>query len=122
MPTRKLNDDELRAVNSYLERVRRSIEQLSGGDSNLLFAIRRKIAKELTYDERGKPMVRKVLKARKFGAQRGLCDVCKKPLEANGKNAILDRIETMRGYVDDNTRLICSDCDRRIQEERRYEG
>jgi len=122
MPTRKLSDQELRAVNSLLGDVRSSIERLSGSDPNLLFAIRRKIAKELTYDERGKPMVRKVLKARMFGAQRGLCDVCKKPLEARGKNAVLDRIETMKAYVDENTRLICSDCDKRIQEERRYEG
>jgi hypothetical protein len=67
-------------------------------------------------------MVRKILKARQFGAQQGLCDVCKKRLEANGKNAILDRIETMKGYVDNNTRLICGDCDKRIQQERRYEG
>src|SRR6266567_4334681 len=74
-PTRKLSDYELRAVNSYLESVRLSIKQLSGDDSDLLYAIRRKIAKELTYDERTKPIFRNGRKSRKFGAQQGICDV-----------------------------------------------
>ncbi len=51
-----------------------------------------------------------------------VCDVCKKPLQPEGKNAVLDRIETMKGYTDKNTKLICSECDREIQQRRQYNG
>jgi len=34
--------------------------------------------------------------------------------------AVLDRLQGMGGYTAENTRLICKECDTRIQRERRY--
>ena len=65
-------------------------------------------------------MVRRILKARKFEAQHGLCFTCHEALEPDGKYAVLDRMEAMKGYTLENTRLICSECDRKIQRERGY--
>lgn len=59
-----------------LERVRADLQALSGGDEELRWALRRTLAKELTYDERSKPMQRRALKARKRKAQAGLCKSC----------------------------------------------
>ena len=65
MPNRTLSPDELLNVNAVLDEVRARLKSLSGDDSALLTAYRRKIYKELTYDERGKPTHRKTLKALK---------------------------------------------------------
>jgi len=63
---RELTDDEReRLAAPLLADIRRRLVELSGGDERLLWALRRKIAKELAYDERGKPMDRKRLKSRK---------------------------------------------------------
>jgi hypothetical protein len=43
---------------------------------------------------------------------------CRDPLPE--RDAILDWFEAMKGYTDENTRLICRVCDTRIQSERRY--
>lgn len=101
-----------------LEDVRNHLKTVSAGDPALLFALRRKLAKELTYDERSKPMVRKALKARKLKAQDGRCTECRETLPPRG--AVLDRFVAMDGYTDKNTRLICPPCDTRIQTERGY--
>jgi hypothetical protein len=98
--------------------IRRSLEELSGGDTQLLWALRRKLTKELGYDERGKPMHRKILKLKKMAAQKGLCAVCGEELPE--KNSVLDRLEAMGGYTEENTRLICQECDTKIQDERGY--
>ena len=98
--------------------VRESLQQLSSGDAELLWALRRKLTKGLSYDERGKPMHRKVLKAQKRGEQRNLCARCSSELPE--KNAVLDRIEAMKGYTRENTRLLCPACDVAVQEERGY--
>ena len=63
-------------------------------------------------------MHRKLLKATKRGEQQNKCAVCGGQLPA--KNAILDRVEAMKGYTAENTRLICQPCDTRVQEERKY--
>ncbi|HEX7679757.1 MAG TPA: hypothetical protein VF713_16625 [Thermoanaerobaculia bacterium] len=94
------------------------MNDLSEGDPSLLWALRRKLAKELFYDERGKPTHRKLLKATKRGEQQNKCAVCQKELPA--KNAVLDRHEAMKGYTAENTRLICPECDVQIQTERGY--
>ena len=101
-----------------LAELRAKLEKLSAGDPSLLFAYRRKIAKELQYDERGKPNHRRLLKARKMGEQGGKCDICPNPLPE--KYAVLDRLNGMAGYTVENTRLLCPDCDTRIQKERGY--
>lgn len=80
--------------------------------------MRRKLAKELTYDERGKPMYRRHLKALKRLEQNGRYAICKEKLAE--RDVILDRIEAMRGYTETNTRLLCRNCDFTVQSERRF--
>jgi len=122
MPTRKLTEAELRTVNSLLSEVRQSIERLSGDDLDLRFAARRKIAKELSYDERGKPTKRKKLKLRLYKEQNGLCAVCRESLPLLALGAVLDRQDPMGGYTHENVKLICRACDDKIQESRRFAG
>ena len=98
--------------------IRNQLDTLAEGDPALLFAYRRKISKELTYDERGKPAVRKALKALLRRKQENRCATCSQPLPSRG--AVLDRHEASLGYTEDNTRLICHDCDRKIQENRGF--
>ena len=101
MPNRRLTNDELeRLADPLLAEVRAKLQQLSDGDASLLWALRRKIAKELGYDERGKPMYRKVLKATKRGEQQNKCAVCGCDLPE--RNVVLDRFEIKRG----NARLL----------------
>ena len=75
------------------------------------FAFRRKIRKELMYDERGKPVQRRKLKDLMWKKQKGICPECGRELPL--KYAVLDRVE-------ENVRLICPDCDKKIQQERGY--
>src|SRR5208282_414462 len=65
VPNRQLNKDELALVKPLLDEIRGRLEVLSGGDRKLLFAYRRKVVKELGYDERSKPVARAKLKALK---------------------------------------------------------
>jgi hypothetical protein len=55
--------------------VRNELDRLSAGDPELLWALRRKLAKELTYLERSTPSERGKLKALVFqsGARQGSC-------------------------------------------------
>lgn len=122
VPTRKLTDEERGRVLPLLEQVRQALKDLSGNDPELLFAYRRKLAKELTYDERSKPTQRKSLKRRKLIAQEGKCAICRVPLPPAALGAVLDRLNAMDGYTDSNTRLICRDCDIKTQRERSFTG
>jgi UTP:GlnB (protein PII) uridylyltransferase len=65
MPNRNLTSDELKRANELLADIRERLTGLAAGDPLLLFAYRRKVAKELQYDERGKPGHRGKLKAMK---------------------------------------------------------
>jgi len=118
MPNRNLTPDELVKAGALLNEIRTRLHALSAGDSAALFAYRRKIAKELQYDERGGPNERRLLKAQVRERQGGKCAVCPHPLPE--KYAVLDRLEAMGGYTLENTRLLCVDCDTRIQRERGY--
>ena len=120
MPTRKLNEEELARTNSLLEEVRLKIQSLSGNDSDLQFAIRRKIAKELSYDERGKPTQRKKLKLKMLRLQKGLCANCGEALPLLVRGAVLDRQNAMAGYTVENVKLIFRDCDDKLQEKRNF--
>jgi hypothetical protein len=71
MPNRNLNPDELKRANELLAEIRQKLVELSGSDPLLLFAYRRKIVKELGYDERGKPGARGKLKVLKWSQQGG---------------------------------------------------
>jgi len=98
--------------------VREKLVHLARGDNELHWALRRKLAKELTYDERSRPGDRVKLKAFKRGQQDNRCALCSCDLPE--KYAILDRVEAMKGYTPENTRLICRECDERVQKERGY--
>ena len=118
MPNRQLTEDELKKARALLTSVRARLLKLSNGDKNLLFAYRRKIFKELMYDERSKPMVRRHLKQMKRKEQAGLCAICQNPLPET--YAVLDRFNAVDGYTMKNTRLIHQDCDAHTQLSRGY--
>lgn len=109
MTNRQLTPEELERANALLAEVRSKLDALSQGDKDLLFAYRRKIFKELTYDERSKPMVRRKLKDQKWKEQRGLCAICGKELPE--KYTVLDRMNAADGYTKENIRLIHQECD-----------
>lgn len=109
MANRQLSSEELVCANELLADIRAKLEQLSAGDRKLLFAYRRKVFKELTYDKRSKPMVRRKLKDLKWKQQRGLCALCGKALPE--RYTMLDRLNAVDGYTDANTRLIHPECD-----------
>ena len=118
MPNRQLSEEELTQANALLEEIRERLAGLAAGDEELLFAFRRKIYKELTYDERGKPMQRKKLKDQKRAEQDNRCAVCGESLPE--KYVVLDRFRAAAGYTRENTRLIHQGCDAQVQESRGY--
>jgi ribosomal protein L44E len=118
MANRRLTPDELVTANGLLNELRAKLANAAAGNAELHFALRRKIAKELTYDERSKPMERRRLKAQKRADQSGLCAVCSRLLPPS--YTVLDRFEAAKGYTAENTRLICESCDRAVQQQRGY--
>jgi hypothetical protein len=52
---------------------------------------------------------------RKYSEQAGMCGLCGKPLSEDG--SVLDRLDAKGGYTDDNTRILCLACDRKIRAE-----
>lgn len=113
-----LNKEQLANAAALLEKIDKDLAILAGDDARLLFAYRRKIAKELTYQERGSPMARRKLKVAKRRQQYGLCAKCFGLLPPS--YTVLDRFNAPEGYTSRNTRLLCQPCDTRIQCERRY--
>ncbi|OFZ53299.1 MAG: hypothetical protein A3D92_15985 [Bacteroidetes bacterium RIFCSPHIGHO2_02_FULL_44_7] len=99
-------------------KVKKLLENASRGDKELLWALTRKLRKEVMYLERGKPGTRRRLKKYKREEQNGKCAVCKRKLPHRG--AVLDRLFAMRGYTKENTRLLCPRCDARIQRQRHF--
>jgi hypothetical protein len=122
MPTRKLTPDEREKAKALLTTIRRNIDELSVGDTDLRFAYNRKIARALQYDEKGTPMKHRALQRQKFREQQGLCALCNKALEAEGRYGELDRIEAMGLYTATNTRLVHHECHISSQEERGFTG
>lgn len=118
MPNRNLSESELEIAWALIDHIRQQLDELAAGDRELLFALRRKIYKELTYDERGKPSHRYKLKTLKRAAQEGLCSICGKPLPET--YCVLDRLNAVDGYTPENTRLIHTDCDVEVQSGRGY--
>jgi hypothetical protein len=118
MANRTLSKAELENANALLAQVRAAIEKLSAGDKELLFAYRRKVYKELTYDERSGPTARRKLKVLKRKEQNNLCPICGEELPE--RYAVLDRFRAADGYVPENTRLIHQHCDVKTQESRGY--
>lgn len=118
MPNRQLNAEELQVARKIFADVKRLILKSAGGDEELAWAIRRKVTKELGYAERGGPNERRKLKTFMRLQQKNLCAACGFELPIRGP--VLDRLEAMKGYKEGNVRVICHDCDRRIQEERGF--
>jgi hypothetical protein len=118
MANRTLCATELAAANTLLTEIRQRLAAMSNGDEQLYWALRRKVTKELSFDERGKPAERRKLKEAKWKSQRGICPLCQGPLPE--KYCVLDRFEAMGGYTSENTRLICTACDTQVQCSRGY--
>jgi hypothetical protein len=119
MANRKLSSEELRSIAwPFIAEVRRRLTDLSAGDEDLHWALRRKLAKELTYDERSKPMERRALKAFKRGEQGNRCAICASELPE--RNSVFDRLQAMKGYTRENTRLLCPTCDQAEQQRRGF--
>jgi hypothetical protein len=118
MPNRTLNQEELKLANSLLADIRERLNSLSGNDPLLLFAYRRKIAKELGYDERGKPGHRGKIKALKWGQQGGKCAHCGEDLPLGYSE--LDRKNAADGYTAENTELVHAKCHQARQAAKRY--
>jgi hypothetical protein len=108
MANRNLNAQELEYANALLSEIRARLNVLAGEDKLLLFAYRRKIAKELQYDERGKPGARGKLKALKWGLQDRKCAECGKEMPL--KYSELDRKNAADGYTEQNTELVHAKC------------
>ena len=119
MPNPQLSEEQRKELFApLLEMVVQRLEQLSNDDPDLLFALRRKLYKELSYLERGTPMSRKILKAVKRAEQGGLCAVCQ--MELPESYAELDRIEAKGGYTAANTRLVHHECHIQEQQSKKF--
>lgn len=118
MPNPRLNETQLKQAHKLIARIRKEIKTLAKNNPEAIFAFRRKIYKELMYDERGKPAKRKKLKSKMRKKQKGICSICKQELPARG--AVSDRGEAAKGYTEENVKLICPDCNIRTQEERGF--
>lgn len=118
MPNPRLTAEQLAQAHAILGMVREQLNLASGANPALLFALRRKVQKELMHDERGTPAHRNKIKKLKRAEQGDLCPLCGETLPA--KNAVLDRFEAVEGYTVENTRLIHPDCDIRVQAEKGY--
>ena len=118
MPNRQLSSEELAQAKTLLEDIRLKLQKLSGDDAALLFAYRRKVYKELTYDERSKPTVRRKLKDQKWKQQPGLCAICSNPLPET--YTVLDRHDAAKGYTQENTQLVHQECDVKNQASKGY--
>lgn len=118
MPNRNLNSDELKLANELLKDIRERLTSLAAGDPLLLFAYRRKVVKELAYDERGKPGARGKLKALKWGQQQGICAHCGNELPLTYSE--LDRKNAADGYTVGNTELVHAKCHQERQAAKGY--
>jgi hypothetical protein len=118
MANRNLTADELKRANEMLAEIRARLNALAGDDPLLLFAYRRKVVKELGYDERGKPGARGKLKALKSGLQNRQCAECGKEMPL--KYSELDRKNAAYGYTVENTDLVHAKCHQERQEAKGY--
>jgi hypothetical protein len=113
---RTLDEAELVQARDLLAEIRARIEGIAGADEGLRFALNRKIYKELTYDEKGKPNARLSLKARTVKAQDGKCAKCAQALPE--ADTVMDRLSADKAYVEGNVRVLCRRCDLVLQRER----
>ena len=100
------------------ERVQADLQALSGSDAPLMWALRRKLAKELVYLERSTPAARNKLKALMWAKQDGNCALCRQPMPQKGSE--LDRFEAYLGYVESNVQLVHHECHIKDQASKDY--
>lgn len=100
------------------ERVIADLAVTSDGDPETLWALRRKLTKELMYMERSTPAARNKLKSLMFKKQRGICALCDKELVQKGSE--LDRFNAFHGYVESNVSLVHHECHVADQERKGY--
>jgi hypothetical protein len=100
------------------EQTKAELDRLSNGDAKVLWALRRKLVKELGYLERDTPAKRNKLKKLKRKEQNNICPLCNNVLP--DKNAELDRFEASLGYTEENTRLVHHDCHVNEQKKKKY--
>jgi hypothetical protein len=115
MPGVRLAREQAASANDLLKDVQERLKKLSGGDTRLLFSLRRRIYVRLSYDERSTPAARKKLKERKWKEQHGKCAIGGEDLPISG--AELDRRDPIAGYTPENTQLVCHEHLRKQQEE-----
>jgi hypothetical protein len=115
---RNLTAEELKRAHKLLGEIRENLEKLAGGDRLLLFAYRRKVVKELGYDERGKPGERNKLKLLKWGQQNRKCAHCGEEMPL--RYSELDRKNAVDGYTEENTELVHAKCHQDRQAASRY--
>lgn len=109
MANPKLTDEQrIQLFVPLFERVKAELHALSEGDARLMWALRRKLAKELVYIERSTPAMRNKLKAVMWAKQNGKCALCGEPMPQKGSE--LDRTAAYLGYVESNVRLVHHDC------------
>ena len=99
-----------------LTQLREQIRLAANDNPDLIFQIKRYIAKRLEFDERGTPTQRRKLKDLMRKRQHGLCALCQTKLPERG--AELDRFLAIEGYTPANTQLLCHDCHRATQKAR----
>ncbi|HEY8085796.1 MAG TPA: hypothetical protein VIE69_09370 [Methylophilaceae bacterium] len=100
------------------ERVVSDLKNCSGNDARVMWALRRKLAKELVYLERSTPAARNKLKALMWAKQKGHCALCRKAMPQKGSE--LDRFEAYLGYVESNVRLVHHECHIKDQASKGY--
>jgi hypothetical protein len=103
MPNPVLDKEQLAKAGDLLTYIREELRKLSGGDPQLLFAYRRKVAKMLVYDERSGPNERRKLNVLKRAEQGELCAECREALPVS--YTVLDKVSAIDGYTPANTRL-----------------
>ena len=115
---RGLTEPESKKANALLDNIRERLQALAAGDPELLFAYRRRIHIRLMQDERGRPALRRKLKAQKWLDQKGKCALCGKSLPK--AESELDRLIASAGYTVGNTRLVHHVCHRKQQAKRGF--
>ena len=98
--------------------IKAELHRLSDGDAHLMWALRRKLAKELGYLERSTPAARNKLKALVWSKQEGKCALCDQAMPQKGSE--LDRTEAYLGYVGSNVRLVHHECHIKDQASKSY--
>lgn len=119
MPNRILSSAELATLfEPIFAQTVAELVRLAGGDDQLLWALRRKLTKELGYLERGCPQKRSALKQKKYHQQKRKCAVCGRYMRRKGSE--LDRRQAIDGYTLENTRLVHHHCHFKDQERKRF--